>query len=166
MSAATSSDAVRSPEPTRVLLAVRGGEPDGWAREIPRILAMWSRPSIRILAVVAAPAPAFTSLLPAAGRMYGAARAAWRDAEEKKIQRVIDELTAGLPGVPDVVWARVAGDPGRAITEHARRWPADALLMAATSGLGARLCGVQDRVVRDVGCPVVLTPASPVAQEA
>jgi hypothetical protein len=98
MSAATSHDAVRSPEPTRVLLAVRGGEPDGWAREIPRVLAMWSRPSIRILAVLAAPAAAFTSLLPAAGRMYG--------------------------------------------------------------------CGVQDRAVRDVGCPLVLTPASAAAQEA
>jgi hypothetical protein len=55
--------------------------------------------------------------------------------------RALRFLLILVPGVPDGVWARVAGDPGRAITEHLRRWPADVLLMAATSGLGARLCG-------------------------
>jgi nucleotide-binding universal stress UspA family protein len=147
-------------ESTRVLLAVHGGEPEGWGREMRRTVALWANPSVRILAVLAVPCPPFTSLIPPAARMYRAARAAWRAAEEKRVQRAIDEITPALPRDPDIVWATVSyADPGRTIAEHARAWAADVLLMAVTPAAGLWLGAVHDRVIRRAGCPVLLTPA-------
>jgi nucleotide-binding universal stress UspA family protein len=167
MSAITSPDRDRPAGPTRVLLAVHGGEPDGWARETRRSIAMWATPSVRILAVPAVPCPPFTALIPPAARLYRAARAAWRDAEAQRVQRVIDEVAPALPGDAQVVWAPVSyGDRGRTIAEHARRWPADVLLMAVTPAPGLWLRGVHDRVLRHAGCPVLLTPAPGAVQEA
>jgi nucleotide-binding universal stress UspA family protein len=100
--------------------------------------------------------------------MYVAARAAWRDVEEKRLQRLIDELAPALPGTADVVWAPAScADPGRTIAQHARQWPADVLLMAATPPPGLWLGTLHRRVIRQAGCPVLLTPApAAVAQEA
>ena len=153
--------------PTRILLAVHGGEPAGWGAETRQALAMWSRPWIRILAVLAVPSPPFTSLIPPAARRYRAARAAWQDAEEKRVQRVIDELMPALPGEPDIAWTLVSyGDPGRAIAEHARvlggRRAADGGDTVAGLWLGA----VHDRVIRHARCPVLLTPAPGAGREA
>lgn len=167
MSAVTSIDRDRLSEPIRVLLAVHGSEPEGWARETRRIMAMWARPSVRILAVVAVPCPPFTSLIPPAARRYRASRTAWRAAEEKRLQRVIDELAPGIPGACDVVWAPVSyGDPGRAIAEHARAWEADVLLMAVSPVAGLWLGARHERVVRHAGCSVLLTPGPAAAREA
>jgi nucleotide-binding universal stress UspA family protein len=167
MSAVISTDRDRLAEPTRVLLAVHGGEPDGWGRETCRTMAMWARPSVRILAVVPVPCPPFTSLIPPAARRYRAARAAWRAAGEKRLQRVIDELAPALPAASDVVWAPVSyGDPGRTIAEHARAWEADVLLMAVSPTAGLWLGALHERVVRRVGCPVLLTPGPGARREA
>ncbi len=167
MSTVTSHDINRIATPPRVLLAVHGGEPDGWGRETYRTVALWSKPSIRILAVLAVPSPPFTSLIPPAARMYRAARAAWRDIEEKRVQRVIDELAPMLPGAGDVVWAPVShGDAGRTIAEHARAWAADVLLMAVTPAAGLWFRAVHERVVRHAGCPVLLTPGPGAGREA
>ena len=167
MSAVTSHDRDQLAGPTRVLLVVHGGEPDGWGRETSRTVAMWARPSVRILAVLAVPCPPFTSLIPPAARMYRAARAAWRDAEQKRLQRVIDQLAPALPGDCDVLWAPVScGDPGHTIAAHARAWAADVLLMAVTPAAGLRRGAVHERVVRHAGCPVLLTPAPGAGREA
>jgi nucleotide-binding universal stress UspA family protein len=156
-----------SAAPTRILLAVHGGEPAGWGAETRQALAMWAQPWIRILAVLAVPSPPFTSLIPPAARRYRAARAAWQDAEEKRVQRVIDELMPALPGEPDIAWTLVSyGDPGRAIAEHARAWAADVLLMAVTPSPVLWLGTVHDRVVRHARCPVLLTPVPAAGREA
>ena len=149
----------RSVPPTRVLLAVHGGEPDGWGRETGRTVARWATPSVRILGVLAVPCPPFTSLIPPAARMYRAARAAWRDVEEKRVQRVIDDMLTALPGRADVVWAPVSyGDPGPGIAAHARAWAADVVVMAVSPAASLWLGAVHDRILRLAGCPVLLTP--------
>jgi nucleotide-binding universal stress UspA family protein len=163
----TFHDRARLVESTRALLAVHGGEPVGWGRETRRIVAMWAKPSVRVLAVIAVPCPPFTSLIPPAARMYRTARAAWRAAEEQRVQRVIDDIAPALPHDPDVVWVTVSyGDPGRTIAEHARAWAADVVLMAVTPSAGFWLGTVHDRVVRRAGCPVLLMPAPGASREA
>ena len=148
--------------PTRILLAVHGGEPAGWGAETRQTLAMWSRPWIRILAVLAVPCPPFTSLIPPAARRYRAARAAWQDAEEKRVQRGDRRAHAGAAGrarrsrgPPVVLW--------RSRPRHRRARPRvgvpTSLLMAATPSPGLWLGAVHDRVVRHARCPVLLTPA-------
>jgi nucleotide-binding universal stress UspA family protein len=147
------------PGPARVLIAVHGGEPAGWAPAASRVVSLWTRPSIRILAVVAVPCPPFTSLIPPAARMYRAARATWETAERRRVQRVIDDVARVLPGDADIAWLPVSyADPGRAIAEHARRWAADALLIAASPAAGPWLGAVHHRVLRRAGCPVLVTP--------
>jgi nucleotide-binding universal stress UspA family protein len=159
MSTATFAERHRSREATRVLLAVHGGEPAGWGSEARRTVTMWARPSVRILGILAVPCPPFTSLIPAAARRYRAARAAWEDAERARVQRVIDEITPGLPSAPDVVWTPVSyGDPGRAIAEHARAWAADVLLISAAPAAGMWLGALHARIIRRVHCPVLVTP--------
>jgi nucleotide-binding universal stress UspA family protein len=163
---ATSHERARLATSARVLLAIHGDEPEGWGRESRRIIAMWAKPSVRILAIIAVPCPPFTSLIPPAARMYRAARAAWRAAEEQRVQRVIDEVTPALPHEPDVVWAAVSyGDPGRTIAEYARTWRTDVLVMAATPAAGFWLGRLHDRVVRHAGCAVLLAPAPGVGRE-
>jgi nucleotide-binding universal stress UspA family protein len=143
----------------RVLLAVHGGEPSDWGPAARRLIAMWARPSLRVLAIVAVPSPPFTSLIPAAARLYRAAREAWEDGERKRVQRVIDELAPALPGDAEIVWERVSyGDPGRAIAEHARVWGADLVLIAASPSSGPWLGAVHDRVLRRARCAVLVTP--------
>jgi nucleotide-binding universal stress UspA family protein len=166
MNLVTSNDRDRDQSLTRVLLAVHGGEPAGWGPEARRTVALWARPSVRVLGLVAVPCPPFTSLIPAAARRYRAARAAWADAERKRVQRVIDEIAPALPAEADVVWARVSyRDPGRVIAEHACMWAADVLLIAAAPAAGLWLGAVHDRVLRRARCPVLVTPV-PAGREA
>jgi nucleotide-binding universal stress UspA family protein len=144
---------------TRILLAIHGGEPPGWARAARRTVGLWDSPSVRVLGLVAVPSPPFTSLIPAAARRYRAARTAWEDAERARVQRVIDAVTPALPGGVDVVWVRVSyTDPGRTITEHAQMWSAHVLLLAAPPTTGPWLGAVHDRVIRRARCPVLITP--------
>lgn len=159
MSVAPSDVRDRLQTATRILLAIHGGEPAGWAGAARRAIGMWDKPSVRVLGLVAVPSPPFTSLIPAAARRYRAARAAWADAERQRVQRVIDALTPALPVGVEVVWVPVSyADPGRVITEHARRWAADVLLVAASPAAGPWLRAVHDRVIRHAGCPVLVTP--------
>ncbi|HEX2440217.1 MAG TPA: universal stress protein [Methylomirabilota bacterium] len=143
----------------RILLAVHGGEPNGWGPAARRLIAMWARASVRVLAIVAVPSPPFTSLIPTAAGLYRAAREAWEDGERKRVQRAIDDLAPALPGEVEIVWERVSyGDPGRAIAEHARVWSADVVLIAASPASGPWLGAVHDHVLRRARCAVLVTP--------
>jgi nucleotide-binding universal stress UspA family protein len=158
MSVVTSEVRDRLQTATRILLAIHGGEPVGWARAARRALGMWVRPSVRVLGLVAVPSPPFTSLIPAGARLYRVARTAWEEAERARVQRVIDGLAPALPAGGEVVWVRVSyTDPGRVITEHAQLWAADVLVLAAPAG-GPWLGAVHDRVIRRARCPVLVTP--------
>lgn len=160
MTAVPSETPEPSGAPTRLLLTVHGGEPACWSERARRLIAMWARPSVRVLAIVAVPAPPFTSLIPVAARMYRAAREAWERAERARVQRVIDDLVPVLPVGVEIVWERVSyGDPGRAIAEHARVWRADAVVVVASPAAGPWLGAIPDRVLRRARCAVVMTPA-------
>jgi nucleotide-binding universal stress UspA family protein len=159
MSVVTSDVRDRLQTATRILLAIHGGEPEGWARAARRAVDLWDRPSVRVLGLVAVPSPPFTSLIPAGARLYRAARAAWEDAERARVQRVLEGLAPALPAAVEVVWVRVSySDPGRVITEHAQRWAADVLVLAAPPAAGPWLGAVHDRVIRLARCPVLVTP--------
>jgi nucleotide-binding universal stress UspA family protein len=147
------------PGPARVLIAVHGGEPAGWAPAASRVVSLWTRPSIRILAVVTVPCPPFTSLIPPAARMYRAARATWEAAERERVQRVIDDVARAPLHDAEIAWLPVSyADPGRAIAEHARRWAADVLLVAGFPATGLWRGGVYDPVLRRAPCPVLVAP--------
>jgi nucleotide-binding universal stress UspA family protein len=159
----TSYDHDRSAGAIRVLLAVHGGEAAGWGLEARRALAMWTAPSVRLLAVVNVPRPPFTSLLPSAARRYHAAREAWQGLEEERLRRRLDDLTPTLPGAPDVAWINAApGEPGRAIAEYAATWGADVVLVGAAPAPGPWLRALHERLIHYASCPVLVTPV-PVA---
>ncbi len=159
MSAVTLHERRQTQEATRVLIAIHGSEPGGWGPEAQQAVNRWTRPTVRILAILAVPSPPFTSLIPAAARRYRAARAAWETAERARLQRVIDEISPGLPEVTEVVWTPVSyADPGRAIAAHARAWAADVLLISAAPAAGVWLGALHDRIIRRVHCPVLVTP--------
>jgi len=159
MSAVTVEVRGRLQTATRILLAIHGGEPTGWVRAAHRALGLWDRPAVRVLGLVAVPSPPFTSLIPAAARRYQAARAAWEEAERGRVRGVIDAVMPVLPADVDVVWVRVSyTDPGRTITEHARVWAADVVLLAAPSAAGPWLGGLPEGVVRRARCPVLMAP--------
>ena len=157
----TASDQGRSARAMRVLLAVHGGETAGWGLEARRVLAGWSAPCVRVLAVVNVPRPSFTSLLPAAERRYRAACDAWQRLESERLQRLLDDLTPLLPAGADVAWARSAqADPGRTIAEHAATWSADVVLIGAAPAAGPWLGAVHEHLIRHAPCPVLVTPAA------
>jgi nucleotide-binding universal stress UspA family protein len=118
---------------------------------------------VRVLAVVNAPRPAFTSLLPAAARRHQAAQRTWERLEEERLQQILDDLTPLLPGAAEIAWIRdVHGDPGRAIAEDADAWRADIALVGAAPAPGPFLAAVHERLIRHASCPVLVTPV-PVA---
>jgi nucleotide-binding universal stress UspA family protein len=159
----TSTDHDRAAGALRVLLAVHGGEPAGWGLEVRRILATWSAPSIRVLAVVDAPRVSFTSLLPAAARRHHGASRAWARLEQERLQRLLDDLLPLLPGALAPTWIHAAqADPGRAIAEDAATWQADVVLVGAAPAAGPFLGAVHERLIRHAPCPVLVTPV-PVA---
>jgi nucleotide-binding universal stress UspA family protein len=156
-----STDHDRSAGAIRVLLAVHGGEPDGWGLEARRILATWSAPSVRVLAVVNAPRPVFTSLLPAAARRHQAALRTWERLEEERLQQTVDDLTPLLPGTPGIGWIKdVHADPGRAIAEDAAAWRADIVLIGAAPPPGLFFAAVHERLIHHASCPVLVTPVA------
>src|SRR5262244_1379370 len=110
----------------RLLLALHGHEPDTWPAELARVLATWPHPSVRVVAIGDGTSPAFTSLTPAARRMYAAARAASRDDAERRLAAAFQRLVPLLPPVTAVVRALApAGEVARVIAAHAADWPAD-----------------------------------------
>lgn len=145
---------------TRVLIAVHGHEPAGWVAEAVRAVP---RPAdLRIVTVLDASAPAFTSLLPAARRRYAAAVAAESRIDRGRVSESLAALLGGLGASarPDVreLEARAA-DPARAIAEHAAAWPADLVVVGRDvrpRALRLVLGAVHERVLRRAGCTVVV----------
>ena len=150
----------REATPPRVLVAVHGHEPTGWVAEAVRAVP---RPAeLRIVAVLDAPVPAFTSLLPAACRRHAAAVADQQRIERGRMSAGLSALLGALGAAhrPDVQELNAAdGDPGRAIAEQAAAWPADLVVVgrdvrprASRLVLGA----VHERVLRCASCTVVV----------
>ena len=154
--------------PLRVLIALHGYEPPGWAGQTCRLISTWVRPTLRVLAVLDVPAPPFTSLTGAARRAYGAARARWTDIERARLDGHLAALMRGLPGEPEVVRASaMRGDLARTIAEQARRWPAELVVVGGpASGLHSwlRPGPVHERVLRLAPCAVLVTAASRVEE--
>jgi nucleotide-binding universal stress UspA family protein len=152
----------------RVLLAAHGYEPPGWATEACRVVvvAKFGGATVRVLAVLDVPCPAFTSLTPRAATAYRVARAAWTRAEAVRVQGVIDEVSPYLGTGGEVVRVpAVHGDLARTIAEHVDEWPADiAVVGAPLPGVRRWLWPgpVHERVLRRLPCAVMVIPAPPV----
>jgi nucleotide-binding universal stress UspA family protein len=153
---------------TRVLVAVHGYEPAGWARQAARSVQRAGADQVRIAAVLDVPQPPFTSLLPAARRRYGGAVAAWRHGERERLQTTIDALTAALGAAPPVVHLEARrSDPGRALAEHAAEWGADAVVVGrdTRSRLWHLLFGAADQdLLRHAPCAVLVAGPDGVAE--
>ena len=152
--------------PARLLVAIYGGEPAGWAAEVRRTLATWPARAIhvRVLVALDVPRPPFTSLLAEAARRYAGARAAWREAERARLESLIDALALDTP---DVVWRETrAGDPVPLIVEHARAWAADLVVVDDGRSLPGWLAGMPRRLIRRAPCPVLVMPAVAVPRHA
>lgn len=147
----------------RVLVVVHGREPAGWCLDVSRALAASPGATVEVLAVVEAPSPPTASLLPAARRARARARADWRRLEAESVALGVEALLACLVERPGVTWVHVAdADPGRAIVDRARAWPAADLIVVGvdrTNWLRRRLLGpIHERVVARAGCPVLVLP--------
>lgn len=150
-----------APVPIRLLLALHGHEPDTWAADLARVLVTWPPPSVRVVAVGDGTSPAFTSLTPAARRMYAVARAAWREDAERRLDAALERLAPLLPPVTAIVRTLApAGEVARVVAAHAAEWPADIVVVGAPApGLSGWLW--PGPVHRDIlgltACPVLVT---------
>jgi nucleotide-binding universal stress UspA family protein len=152
--------------PVRVLLALHGHEPEVWAHDIARVVATWSEPSLRVLAVADGTCPPVTSLTPAARRLHAAARATHRLEEDRRLDVVLARIVPLLPPDGAVVRVRAAaGDVARTIAAQAGEWPADVVVIGAPAP-GMRRWLWPGPVHRDIlgltTCAVLVTPAPPV----
>ncbi len=164
MTAGVTTEDRRSTVPLRVLIAVHGYEPPGWADETCHLVSTWACPSVRVLAVLDVPTPPFTSLTGAARRAYGAARARWAEIERARLDGPIAALLSALPRQAEVVRTPASrGDVARTIAEEARTWPADLVTVGAPApGFHAwlRPGPVHERLVRLASCAVLVTTPS------
>jgi nucleotide-binding universal stress UspA family protein len=148
--------------PSRVLIAVHGFEPGNWVADTARTVSMWSSAALRILAVPSVPKPPFTSLTPMARRAYGGARRAWREQEEARVQRVIDELKPLLPTGAEVVWVpAMHRDLVVSMAAGAGEWRADALVVGAPERTLRHWIWpgpIHQGLLRCASCPVVVIP--------
>jgi hypothetical protein len=146
----------------RVLLVVHGHEPPGWETEACRVVSRLTSATLRVLAILDVPAPAFTSLTPRAAGAHRAARTAWRRHEEIRVQGLVDRIMPLLPGAADVVpLASAQGDLVRTIAEQANGWPADlAVVGPPAPGLFSWFWPgpVHERVLRRLLCAVMVVP--------
>ena len=146
----------------RILIAIHGNEPPGWARDLPGILALPSGAVVRFLPVVDVPAPAFTSLTPWARRAFRAALADWQRDAETRVRNSLEVLVATMPCPFETVWARAPrSDPAQAIVEQAKAWQADLVAVGPDTRprLEQRLLGsIHRSVVRDTSCGVLVWP--------
>jgi nucleotide-binding universal stress UspA family protein len=145
--------------PIRICLAVHGYEAEGWASETARVLGAWVVPTVRVLAVSSAPRASFTSLTPAARRLYNASRAQWQRDETERLDRVVLPLAAALRGADVVRVDAGRGDLADTIVSAARAWRADVLVVGPPHpGLGGRLWpgAVHRRVLHRSRCTVAV----------
>jgi nucleotide-binding universal stress UspA family protein len=156
----------RSTVPLRVLIAVHGYEPRGWAEETCRLVSTWACPSVRVLGVLDVPSPPFTSLIGPARRAYAAARAQWTEIERVRLEGPIAAVRAGLPGQAEIVRTPTSGgDLARTIAEQAHAWPADLVVVGAPAPefrSWLRTGPVHERLVRFASCAVLVTASSQV----
>lgn len=147
--------------PIKICVAVHGYEPPGWAAETCRVVSTVLMPAVRIVAVLDVPCPPFTALIGPARRAYAAARALWQEQESGRLQGMLDALTGGLPGEPEVI--RVPAGPGglaHTITTEAAAWGADMLVVgppASTPGSSFWPGAVHQHVLRQAAGTVVVT---------
>ena len=152
----------------RVCIAVHGYEADGWAPETARVLGAWAAPTVRVLAVSSVPSAPFTSLTPAARRLYAASRAEWQHQETFRLDRIVLPLVGALPGV-DVV--RIPGghaDLADIVVSEATAWRADVLVVGPPhASLRCWLWpgAVHQRILRRSRCTVAVV-RSPVTTRA
>ena len=148
--------------PMRVLLTTHGYEPPGWGAEACRVVAKFGSATVRVLAILDVPCPAFTSLTPLAADAYHGARAAWTRDEEVRVQGVIDRMAPFLRTDVEVVRVpALGGDLARTIAEHVNEWPADVVVVGAPlPGIRRRLWPgpVHERVLRRLSCAVMVIP--------
>lgn len=148
----------------RVLVILRGDEPDGWGDEACRAVAMWTNPIVRVLAVPLTPCPPFTSCAPYARQLYNGARAAWRQHEEFRIRGVLDRMMPAFPRGAEVIWMPpFVGDVAAMIVRHAHEWAADVVVIGGPRpGVSSWVSpgAVHVRVLRRVAC-AVLIPRAP-----
>jgi nucleotide-binding universal stress UspA family protein len=146
----------------KILIVIHGNEPPGWARELPRVLALPSGALVRFLPVVDVPAPAFTSLTPWARRAFRAALDDWRRDAETRVRKSLDVLVETMPCPSETLWARAPrSDPARAVVEQARVWHADLVVVGPDTRprLERLLLGsIHRSVVRDAPCGVLVWP--------
>lgn len=152
---------------TRVLIAVHGYEPPGWAAEVARAVLRAGHDLVQVAAVLDLPQPPFTSLLPAARRLHGGAVAAWRRAEMDRLRGFVETAVAGLATAPDVVHLETRrADPGGTIAAHASAWAADVIVVGrdTRSRIWRLLFGaVHERVLRHAPCAVFVAGAEDAA---
>jgi len=151
-------------EKLKVLIAIHGHEPDGWADEVRVALTPTPDAAIRVLVVEEPALAGFTSLLPAARRRYADARRLARALAADRRQRRLDALLACLPACPHIVHARCEGDEGRTIAAHAAAWPAHIVVV----GRDARtplprwlMAAIHERVVGEARCAVIVAAPPP-----
>ncbi|MGH7368065.1 MAG: universal stress protein [Candidatus Rokuibacteriota bacterium] len=150
--------------PLRVLFAVHGHESAEWTTRACQLVSGWKGARVRVLALVDAPRPPFTSLIAPARRLYAAARSAWRQEEEQRVMGVVDRVSQALSRQLEVVRDEsTTGGLAGTIVEHAMDWPADVIVMAAPVR-GAQWWvwpgPVQERVLRQVDCAVLAIPSA------
>jgi len=148
---------------TRVLIAVHGYEPTGWAAEVASAVLRSGHDLVHVAVVLDVPQPSFTSLLPAARRLYGGAVAAWRQAEMDRLQGFVHAAVAGLTTPPEVVYLEARrSDPGRTVAGYARLWGADVIVVGRDTRSriwGALFGTVHERLLRYAPCAVFVAGA-------
>lgn len=148
----------------KVLIAVHGYEPPGWAEEAVRALSPTDTSWARVVVVLDVPSPPFTSVLPVARRYYGAALTEWRRLADERTRRSVEALSSALGRVPEVVQV-LAGDADTAgpIVELAVTWRAEVIIVGRdTRGKVSRalLAPIHTRVVNSAPCAVLVTSAT------
>lgn len=146
----------------KILIAIHGNEPPGWACELPRVFALPSGALVRFLPVVEVPAPAFTSLTPWARHAFRAALADWQRDAETIVRNSLDVLMATMPCPFETVWAPAPrSDPARAVVDQARVWHADLVVVGPDTRPRLErlfLGSIHRSVVRDAPCGVLVWP--------
>jgi len=151
-------------ERLKILIAIHGHEPEGWADEVRLALTPNPDAVIRVLEVDEPAPPGFTSLLPAARRRYADALRLARVLAADRRRRRLDALLAYLPAHPEIIHEVSKGDEGRTIAAHAAAWPAHIVVV----GRDARtplprwlLTAIHERVVGEAPCAVVVAAPAP-----
>jgi hypothetical protein len=161
MTTVTTERSTVEPPSLRVIVAVHGYEPPGWAQETCRLVATWAGAAVRVLAVLDVPMPPFTSLTTAARGALRRARAQWMAREQERLHAPLEALRSGLP--PEAEVTRVPsgrGDMALAIAEAARAWPADIIVVGPPRPGRPSWLGpgpVHQRLVRLAGRTVMVT---------